>query len=158
MARKQYETKFIAELKRSVFYQYPFSSFWYKLPDDYKFKKPFDIIAAFGRKHFAIEAKVHTKHTAWPLSSIEKHQIEGLQRAEKGGYISFVVAQVVYGKGKERVNFACIITLKEIELFQRQGIKSLKVGTMLKGFCLERTKTKTDDTKEFVWNVRSLCE
>lgn len=156
MARKQYETKFIAGLKKSILFTYRDNSYWYKIPDDRKFKKPFDIFTSFGNKHFVIEAKVHVKSSAWSLSNIQKHQIEGLQKAARGGYISLVLLQVVYGSGKSRVNFVSLLTLPKIEFFMQNGVKSLKVDLLQKLKCLQRYKLQ--EINEYVWNVKVMCQ
>lgn len=155
MARKRYESNFISELKKSVAYYYPESSFWYKIPDDYKFKKPFDIITAFGKKHLAIEVKVHTKSTAWPLNMVEKHQIGGLIEAKTGGYLALIIVQLIYGSGKNRVNFGAVLEIDEFIGLLNQGIKSVKVEDLKKVNCLVRSKI--DEIKDYVWSVWSLC-
>lgn len=126
MAKSKTEQVFTTEVKHSVEYYYK-NAFWLKIPDLPVFKgsktrfapqKPFDFMLAYKGNLIAVEAKVHKKHTAWPLSSVKDHQIEGLLSIGDNGFKSYVMLNVRFGIGKSKYNKSF--------LFSPQTIKQLK--------------------------------
>jgi len=67
-------------------------AFYHKLPDTLGVggKRPFDAFIIDGGVTYAIEFKLHKKHTAFSLAKIEPHQIENLQLAQANGAVSTI--------------------------------------------------------------------
>lgn len=155
--RKQYEANLLSELKKSVAYYYPKRAYWYKIPDDAKFKKPFDVFLAcpddLGIPHFyALEMKVHRHTTAFPLSKILAHQIEGLAKAAQGGYIAGVLIQVCCGSGKSKVNYIRALSVAKVQALISAGCKSMSVSDLVQG-AVAKAKCKTG---ELLWDIPTL--
>lgn len=152
MSRQNYESKFLASLKKSIYLSYPESSFWYKLPDDFKFKKPFDVITSFDSSYFAIEAKVHKSSQAWSFSKVMAHQIEGLVKADKGGFHALILLNVNSGKGKDRINLVFIIPINQFLIWINDGKKSISISE-LKEKCDFLEQKRYENCKELLWNL-----
>lgn len=147
------EATFLGEMARSVS-EWGHPSWWYKIPDSPIYRgsknrftppKPFDAILIQSGEPMAIEAKVHKKHRAWPLSSVKAHQIEGLQSVVAAGGRGVVLVNVRYGLGKDRENFAAWIPVSNMVDYMGRDVKSLKVRE-LKEYPLSRW-----DTKRKIW-------
>jgi hypothetical protein len=71
-------------------------AFYYKIEDTLGLggKKPFDVFILDSGQAFAIEFKLHKKHTAFSLANIKPHQIAGLKRAKQNGAIAVVYIAV----------------------------------------------------------------
>lgn len=147
MSRKQYETEFLTMLRKSFLYYDMRTSYWYKIPDDRKFKKPYDVIASFRGIPMVIETKVHKKETAWPLSDVKEHQGRGLLKAAQGGYLAFVMLHI---HNKEN-NVCVVIPIQDFEQWKVSGLKSAKVIDLLENKCFYREKIKELD--EYLWNI-----
>lgn len=153
MSRQTRETNFISELKRSVRYYFPENVYWYKIPDDRKFKKPFDVFAAMNGRHFALEMKVHAKHTAWPLGDVAKHQIWGLHKAAIGGYNSWILVNVRLGLGNGQKNFVRVVPIQEYTKWAlRSDRKSIPIDELeSSGDCLY--KIRVEEIGETIWKI-----
>ena len=124
-------------------------------------EKPFDLILSLNKKHKAIELKSHTKHTAWSLNKVEPHQVEGLQRAQNNGYGAYIIVNVRFGLGKQRVNFARVFSLREYKKLVRRsekgGRKSITLSEMQAGHCItgQQLPRRGLETrrKRFIWNL-----
>lgn len=152
--RKKYESNFIAEFKRATRFYFPEDSYWYKIPDDRKFKKPFDTFFSTAGKFYALEFKAHVKTTAWPLNEVKEHQIKGLIKAARGGYVSWIFLNVRYGIGNGRKNFVRIITVKEYCEWIDKGIKSLTIKQLENQDCIY--KQKIEEIGESLWPLNNL--
>ncbi len=131
------EQVFQTEIKRSI----PEKSHYQKIPDMPRFKKsrfipkkPYDCYCINNGITYLIENKVHKIHTAWSISKIQDHQIEGLLEAENAGKnnaFSFVFINVRYGLGKKRTCYIIVIHildfLKEIDKCKRLKRKSIPI-------------------------------
>ena len=161
MARKQAESKFISEFKKSVKFHFKEKAFFYKIIDSAAYgkenPKPFDAFMFLkdGYKCFsyAIEFKSHTKYTAWPLSSVTDNQFNGLKSALEAGAMSYVILNVRFGTGKNRKNFMRIFKLSEIHALKISGVKSLKVDNLefVDPYYFDRIII--GGKKEIIWNL-----
>jgi len=151
------EQKFLTELKQSKDHLYPLS-FMYKPPDMPMFdksrfipEKPFDLFYFNCGIFIALEAKVHKVHTAWPLSKVRKHQTENLKICKNNGMLAYIVVNVRYGLGKNRINFASIIDVDDfIDL--NKTVKSIKVIDLVKFNRMDWIKKNN----KLVWDLEKL--
>ncbi len=148
MARKDYETRFLSELKQSVLAVSPQDAFWYKIPDSRKFKNPFDVFVSFQGAHFAWETKVHKGEKSWPLAQVKEHQVRGLQKAAQGGYKAYILVKLALDKW----SIVRVIPIHEFEEWLDMGIKSLPVVELMKGPHLGRVKYNAEN----IWAVMNL--
>lgn len=90
----QHERKFLTELKPD--WELLPCSYFEKIPDTggnekrFKIKRPYDFIASAGGKFFAVEAK-YSAEPEMLLAKVKNHQWEGLARAARGGYRTYIL-------------------------------------------------------------------
>jgi penicillin-binding protein-related factor A (putative recombinase) len=107
---------------------------WYKIPDSGKqqrfaIEKPFDGFYAQDGVTVAIEAKIHKAKTAWPVSSIEDHQIRNMTDVMRHGWRSSILLFVVDRLKRPFTVTGYFISLQAIEEYtRRENRKSIPVS------------------------------
>lgn len=131
--------------------------FWYKIPDTLGVGnvKPFDVIALYAGTTYAIEAKLHKTHTAFPLSKIEPHQIMNLRMAARNGAISTVLIGVRFlmdldtrarlGLRRRRVCMDLAFGVDEIHEKVTSGVKSIEILPFIREAENEPEEIEEDD-------------
>lgn len=132
---------------------------WYKIPDSGKqerfaIEKPFDGIFARKGQTTAIEAKLHKKHTAWPLNAVEAHQFESLSHVRDHGWNSKILLFVVDKTKRPFPISAYIFSIDIIEDYEiRSNRKSIPIGEMqdlADAICVCNRNTGEWDFSEFL--------
>lgn len=146
---KKHEQKFLTEIKHSV--EAMPNVWWFKIPDRpvfgdepgkprlpgskpalrFMIQNPFDALLAVNGRTIAIEAKAHTNHNAWSLAEVKPHQVEALEKFAATGQPAIIIVNVRYGMGKQRVNFAAVMTVAKYKAMQsiRKSIPVAELGT-----------------------------
>jgi len=147
MARNKQEMKFCTALKHAFKAK---GHFFFKLPDSpsaqrFMIAKPYDATACVNGASIAIEAKVLKKYEAFGRRHLRETQIKGLDDHARAKGLSYVILEVMAGRGDYRMLFwrwdhfvkaAKNGTIKKSELeahpyIQRNADESYNIGTLL---------------------------
>jgi len=144
------ESTFSGELKKSC---EELGIFYYKIPDAYGMarfapQKPFDAIMIHKGKVYCIENKIQTKKSAFALNRIKPHQIEGLQRAQNSGAISYILINYRF-KGFNKI---LVLNLGILNILIKET-KSIKIKDLDVFDFAERIKYNN----KTIWDIKKIC-
>lgn len=111
---------------------------------------------AYKGKLVVVEAKVHKKHTAWPLNSVKDHQIEGLISILDNGFEAYVMLNVRYGLGNSRFNKVFLFDPEVIKQISQQR-NSIPVNDLhlFSTVIYHKRVDKISKGKISIWDIES---
>lgn len=157
---KQLESRLQATLKKDVKHLFP-NSFYHKLTDSIRTRetrfipeKPFDIFMVNESKPYAIETKVHKKHTKFSITKTTRNQIKHLLEFQKSCNQcrqAFLLINVKYNIEERKVNYLIYFYPDEIS----ESMKSIDIKGLDNP---DRVILREKIDGKTVWNLQKIIK